>query len=352
LARRRIGLDIGSTAVRAAEVVASGSRPRLVRIAQIPTPAGAVSNGEVRGPALVSEALRDLWKQGGFRSKDVLLGVSNQRVVVREVAIPWLMDKELRESLPFQVQEFVPISIEDAVLDYQIIEEFEQEGRRMVRLLLVAAQKVMIERMVQAVEGAGLTPVGLDLIPFAILRSVGSVGLADLSGEEGEEAVVDVGADVTSICVHAAGLPRFVRVLPSGGRDITTAVASVMERPAEEAEAVKQGRTIGLSRQMVDDVRTAIGQRSASFVDEIRSSLDFYASQGSGARISKVLLTGGGSKLSGLVGMLGERLTSTVVAGKPFHRLDVAVNADLRVMHEVEPLLAVAIGLAMTGVAA
>jgi type IV pilus assembly protein PilM len=322
-------------------------------MAQLPTPPGSVTGGEVRDPAAVSTALRELWHMARFKTKNVMLGVGNQRVVVREVSVPWLEDKELRQSLPFQVQEFVPISIEDALLDYYVIEEFESDNRRMVRLLLVAAQKAMIEQMVHAVEDAGLRPVGLDLIPFAILRSVGTTGFSDLQGEDGgDEAVIDVGADVTSICVHAAGVPRFVRVLPAGGSDITSAVAKVLNMQPEEAERLKRGAGGSVSKETSEEARTAIGARAASFVDEIRSSLDFYSSQVQGGRIRRVLLTGGGSKLHGLLDMLGDRLSGTVVPGHPFQRLDVAVNASKGLMDEVEPLLAVALGLAMTGVAA
>jgi type IV pilus assembly protein PilM len=139
MARRPIGLDIGSTAVRAVELAGgSGGKPSLLRIAQQPLPPGAVAGGEIREPSQVSDAIRELWHMGKFKGRQVILGVGNQRVVVREVALPWLEEKELRESLPFRVREFVPIPIEEAILDYQVVEEFEEEGRHMVRLMLAA----------------------------------------------------------------------------------------------------------------------------------------------------------------------------------------------------------------------
>src|SRR3970282_1284863 len=111
-----------------------------MRAAQVPLPQGAVENGEVRQPAVVAEALKELWDRSRIRARQGLLGLGNQRVVVREVALPWLPEKELRSSLGFQVQEFIPISVEDAVLDFDPLGEFEQEGRRMLRILLVAGQ--------------------------------------------------------------------------------------------------------------------------------------------------------------------------------------------------------------------
>src|SRR5512132_1904161 len=167
MAKGRIGLDVGSTAVRAVELV--GSPLTVVRASQIALPPGAVESGEVRDPGAVSEALRRLWDEGGFKGRQVYLGVGNQRVVVREISLPYLPEKELRSSLGFQVQEFIPMPVEDAVLDYHPIGEFEQDDRRMLRMLLVAAQRSMVDLVIQAVSGAKLSALGLDLIPFALV---------------------------------------------------------------------------------------------------------------------------------------------------------------------------------------
>jgi type IV pilus assembly protein PilM len=351
MAQVRIGVDVGSTGVRAAELAMRSVPPQLVRVAQVPMPEGAVSNGEIRDPALVADALRELWSRGKFRSRDVVLGVANQRVVVREVALPWLSDKELRESLPFQVQEFVPIPLEEAVLDFHVLEEFEREGRRMVRILLVAAQKAMIQQIVEAAEAAKLRPVGLDLVPFAIVRSVGSIegsGLAESDG--GDEAIVDIGADTTSICVHAWGVPRFVRILPSGGRDVTQAVARAIGVTEEEAERIKRDGRSELDSENYEQASQAAVSRAAAFADDIRSSLDFYQSQMPGAKIGRVLLTGGGSKLEGLQRMLVDRFPAEVAVGRPFHRVSPALDLSDAAMADAEPLLAVAVGLALPGV--
>lgn len=350
MAQIRVGVDIGSTAVRAAELSMRSVPPKLVRIAQVPLPSGTVANGEVRDPQAVADALRELWHQGKFRSKEVVLGVANQRVVVREVSLQWMPEAELRESLSFLVQEFVPIAVEDAVLDFHILDEFEKDNRRMVRILLVAGQKAMVQQLVQAAEAAKLRPVGVDLVPFAIVRSVGMIDGSGLQGSQGgDEAVVDIGADVTSICVHAWGVPRFVRILPTGGRDITAAVGRALGVPEDEAEALKRGLSGANPNRREEAIKAALS-RAASFADDIRSSLDFYQSQMPGARVERVLLTGGGSKLQGLGRLLVDRLPSHVAEGHPFHRVSPAINLPDEASAEAEPLLAVAVGLALPGV--
>ena len=234
--------------------------------------------------------------------------------------------------------------VDDAVLDYDPIGEFEQEDRRMLRMLLVAAQRGMVDLVVQAVTGGKLEPVGLDLIPFAMVRSVGATdGGLDLEEGVAEEAIVD-GAHVTNIVVHARGATRFVRILPSGGRDVTVAIARSAGVEDEVAERLKRGEAVEDAPEP-QAVRQAALQRAAAFVDEVRSSLEFYTAQAKDARIGKVLVTGGGSRLEGLFDLMRQRIPVPVEPGAVFsrvpHQLD---EADVAA---AEPLLAVAIGLAL-----
>ncbi|MDH5225263.1 MAG: type IV pilus assembly protein PilM [Actinomycetota bacterium] len=386
MAKGRIGLDIGSTAVRAVELTGSDP-PTVVKAAQVPLPAGAVENGEVKDPEVVTEALRELWERGGFKAKRVYMGVGNQRVVVREIALPYLPEKELRASLGFQVQEFIPMAVDEAVLDYDPIGEFDQDDRKMLRMLLVAAQRQMVDTVVAAATGAKLEPVGLDLVPFAMVRSVGTTGVGMDLEDEGDEAVIDIGAHVTNIVVHARGTVRFVRILPSGGRDITLAIARGIGVDDEVAERLKRGEEVELESSQPDApqaddgddaahpdaagegddeagdrgadsvsepldlsrVREIAMQRAASFVDEIRSSLEFYTAQAQGARIARVLVTGGGSKLEGFLELLRQRIPVEVEAGQVFHHARSQLSLSDEALAEAEPVLAVAVGLAIPG---
>ena len=350
MARGRIGLDIGSTAVRAAELSA-GAAPTVIRAAQVPLPAGAVENGEVREPEAVADALRQLWQQGGFKSRQVYLGVGNQRVVVREIALPYLPEKELRQSLGFQVQEFIPMSVDEAVLDYDPIGEFEQDDRRMLRMLLVAAQRAMVDQIVSAVSAAKLEPLGLDLVPFALVRAVGTPDVTLDLEEAGEEAVIDVGSHVTNIVVHARGTTRFVRILPSGGRDITVAIARAAGIEDEAAERLKRGLELEDESEgpAPEDVRDVAMQRAGSFVDEIRSSLEFYTAQTRDARIGRVLITGGGSRLEGLLELMRQRIPVPVDVGRVFEHVPSQLALSEAATAEAEPVLAIAVGLAIEG---
>jgi len=372
MAKGRIGLDIGSTAVRAAEL-SPGAQPSVIRAAQRPLPPGAVENGEVRDPGAVSEALRALWKDGGFSGGQAWLGVGNQRVVVREIALPFLPEKELKASLSLQVQEFIPMPVDEAVLDYDPIGEFEQDDRKMLRMLLVAAQRAMVDQVVQSVTGAGLEPMGLDLIPFALVRAVGTPDISmDLDGS-GEEAIIDIGAHVTNIVVHDRGATRFVRILPSGGRDVTTAIARAAGVDDTSAERMKRGEEVevtppaapptppsagqedgpppegGAAQPKPQQVRQVALQRAAAFVDEVRSSLEFYTAQAREARIARVLVTGGGSKLEGLLELMRQRIPVPVDPGRVFQHVPSELKEPEESLASAEPFFAVSVGLAIPG---
>jgi type IV pilus assembly protein PilM len=393
--RTRIGVDVGSTAVRVAEV-ATGEVPVIVRAAQVPLPPGVVEAGEVRQPEVVAEALRELWSKAGVKSKQVHLGVGNQRVVVRELALPWLPEKELRDTLGFQVQEFIPMASDEAVLDFDPLGEMDQGGRRMVRILLVAAHKPMVNALVEAALAAKLDPQGIDLTPFAVTRAVGAGDDGLDLDSSGDEAIIDIGAQVTSICVHDRGVIRFVRMLPSGGRDITLALASVLGVDDETAERLKRGERFGgiadavpavaapadgapavplpppadappvdtppTDTQPIETPRSVPGvladptevrdlalARAASFVDEVRSSLEFYTAQMPNAQIERVLVVGGGSRLDGLLELLQERLPVPVDRGRLFERAKSEIELSAEASAEAEAVLAVAVGLAIPG---
>lgn len=168
-----VGIDIGSRSIRVVKLQAGRNRPKLVSLGSISVPKGAVAGGEIIDPAVVSESLADLFRKTGIRDKEVVLGVGNQRVIVRLVELPYMEPKELRSAIMFQAQDFIPIPVEDAIIDFEQIGEYvNQDGEKMIQLLLVAAHKGMIGSFIEVVEKAGLKPVIIDVNAFAIARAL------------------------------------------------------------------------------------------------------------------------------------------------------------------------------------
>jgi type IV pilus assembly protein PilM len=339
-----VGIDIGTRTITVAEVKHTRNATTVTNFGGVELPRDAVREGELLDVPAVAEALKELVSTAKVKAKKVWLGVANQRVVVRQIDLPWMEPKEQRASLRYQVQEYIPIPVEEAELDIHVVDEYDNEqGERYQRMLLVAGHRDMISGHIDAATQAGLKPIGVDLNPFAVLRAMGTTSPI----ESGNQVLVDVGAGVTNIVVHEAGVPTFVRILVMGGDGITDALAAGLGISAEEAEAAKRGYTGGHEGDVASRIIT---EQMGSFADEVRSSLDYYQAQTGSSRLSGIVLTGGGALLHGLPERLAAAVRLPVEVGSPFDRWDVADTVygpeDLA---RVGPSLATAVGLALGG---
>jgi type IV pilus assembly protein PilM len=350
---RVIGLDIGSSFVRAAELEFGNggptgkNPPTLVRYGQVPVPLGAVRDGEVNHHDVVATAIRQLWSQTKFSSKDVVIGVGNQRVVVRELDLPWMPLPQLKASLPYQVHELLPMSTDDALLDYFPTGESDGPNGRTVHGMLVAAQRDTVNANVMAVETAGLRPRMVDLSAFAMLRSLARGDLA-----RSTVAFVDVGASMTTVVIAEQGRPRLVRSLPSGGQNVTAAVAGSLGISSAEAEFVK--REIGIGFAVAPERAEASEAVSAivrALVESVRNTLVYYSQNNGGAGVDMVVLVGGGAQLPGFGQYVASASRVSVVLGDPLAGLRSAKGANRGALNGAESLLSLSVGLAY-GVAA
>lgn len=344
-----IGLDIGTSAVRAAQVVVGrGGAVSLVGFGQVALPPGAVGDGEIRDPAPVSDAVAQLWKRAKLRAKKAVIGVANQRVVVRSVDLPYMDEKDFRTSLRFQVADHIPMPIDDAQLDFQIIGDYttEQQQEHMMRVLLVAAATDMVEGFVSAAAAGGVEAMAVDLTPFAVARAVSPAARGE-TGMAGSEAVVDVGAGVTNIVIHHNGEPRFVRILLVGGDDATSALADELGVSFDEAEALKFDLARGVGSP---ETQRVLGMRVDALVDEIRGSIDYYMSQEDSEPLASLVLTGGGSLTPGLIDRLELAVRLEVQRARPLADMDVGRSGlTPEQVAQVEPVIGAALGLAMGG---
>jgi len=343
-----IGLDIGSFAVRAAEVTNDGGRPTLHRFAQVTLPPGAVSDGEVVDAQVVSAALKRLWSDGGFSSRRVVVGVSSQRVIVRQADVTAMSEIELRSALNFEAQELIPIPIDEAVLDFQVIDPIlpnpDPHGPPNMRILLAAAQRGMVNKHLAAIRGADLEVAAVDPVSLAMLRAIppASAGVA--------EAVVSIGSDLTTIAVREGNSTRFVRVLNIGGSDLTEALSRELAVNAQSAEDMKRRTANGAPIAVAAQAQSALSLRMGGLVDEIRGSLDFFLAQTDTERVGRVVLTGGAIQTEGLVRRLEQVLGSSVEVANPLGAVAVGKTglSDVQ-LRQSAPYMLAPIGLALWG---
>lgn len=342
-----IGLDIGTTHVRAAEVESGGSAgPRLVRYAAVPLPLGAVRDGEVAEPATVASSLRRLWQEGRFSSRDVAIGIGNQRVLVRELELPAMPMAQIRASLPFQVQEMLPVAVDDALLDYYPVDQFAGQNGPAVRGLLVAATKDTVSSNVVAVEAAGLRPIAVDLNAFALVRS-----LAASAAVSRTTAIVDIGARVSTVVIVDDGRPQLVRILPSGGQDVTDAVAAAIDVSWPEAERIKRETGVGLQvHESLAAAAQTVNAVTRTLVDSIRNTFVYYASNHPGRAAESVVLSGGMARMPGLGQFLSSASRLPVSLGQPLGAMRMArtvPGGDVLANEQIECSVAVGLGLAV-----
>jgi type IV pilus assembly protein PilM len=310
MAERVLGLDVGTSAVRVVEVSferpirgrQSARPPVVTRVGEVPLPPGAVRDGEVLDPAAVGAAIRELWRQTGLRPRDVRVGLTGPRVVVRVVDMPAMPDNELAGAVRFSAADHIPIPLDEAVLDHAVLEPAppaEPGGPPQVRVVVAAAYRSVVDGLLAAVAAGGLRAVAVDLVPFALIRALSDP--AEASDEPAAEAIVSVGAALTTVIVHEAGRPRFVRTVQAGGDMLTAAISDELGIEIDAAEAAKR------DSQGDDDLahRAArvVELRLAGILGEIQSGLAYWMAQ-SERPLQRIVLTGGGARAGDIAGRL------------------------------------------------
>jgi type IV pilus assembly protein PilM len=336
-----IGLDIGATAVRAS-ILSHGTlegRPAVSihGVAEMALPFGAVVNGVVNDPGSVSRALRQMWATNKFDCRNVIVGITSQQVVVRDLAMPNLPPDQLAKALPYQARDLVPLPLDQVLIDFAPLGEADP-ATEMQPGLLVATPREPVTAAVQAVERAGLQVARVDLSSFAVLRAIADEHLAI-------EAVIDIGAHLTNIVIHNQGVPKVVRTVPRGGTELTERLADRIGLELAHAEQVKQQEgLIGPSSAIVD----ALAEGIRPLMSEIRSSVHYFESTNGGSHLERISLTGGTSALPGLAEAMGEQLGIATGVIQPMqHIRNRWATKALREPDSEHSATAVSIGLAM-----
>ncbi len=366
-ARALVGLDIGTTALRAVEL-STGKRGKLtvLRFHEIDIPTGAVASGEILQPEIVVLALKKLWSEGGFKSKKVVLGAGNQRTLVRDLSVPKTSTEQIKESLHFHIQSTLQTPVEGSLLDFYPISESAGEHGPLINGLLVSTQKDPVEENIRVVEKAGLMPVEVDLIPFALNRL-----LVFRPRLLGTIALLEVGANTSSIVVTLDGIPNFVRIFPTGGDNLTSALISGLEISAEKAVKIKKTLRVGFDTvtresevitsaqcncpkcladlETVDDprVQEILRVTISELLTNIRNTIAYFNNTRSNDKISQVLICGGGAQLSGFDEALAEVLQLPVQEADPFALVTPSRKVDLEKWQNGSSAFSVALGLAM-----
>ena len=344
------GLKIGASQLAAARVSNNGSA-ELLQVAREPLAPGIVVGGELRDPDALAEALKEFFAKNGLPKRGVRLGLANNRIGVRTFEISGITDpKQLGNAVRFRAQEALPIPIDEAVLDYQVLGEgVDEEGNPTQRILLVVAYRELIDRYVDACKKAGIILSGIDLEAFALLRALQAPQDGVGSDPSAALVAVAIGHERSTFAVSDGRVCEFTRVLDWGGSALNVAIARAIDAAPSEVEGFK--RALALTDEMVPDglnadqakkAREAIRRAIQTFARELVSSLQYYQNQPGSLGIGEIVLTGGTAHLPGISGELERMIGVRVRVGDPLARMKVSKKVG-----EPEQIgsLAVAIGL-------
>lgn len=338
-----VGLDIGSSAVKAVELKAAGKGYRVSAVAAEPVPPDSIVDGAIIDATAVAEAIRRLFENKAFKTKDVAASLSGNAVIVKKISLPVMTPAELSESIYWEAEQYIPFDIQDVNLDYQILDTKNGGDGGTMDVLLVAAKKEKIADYTGVIAQAGRVPVVVDVDAFA-LQNAFEVNY----GLELDRVVVllNAGASAININIVSGGQSVFTRDISMGGNAYTEALQKELNLPFESAEHVKKG--VPAEAVTFDDALPVIRAVTENVLLEIQKTFDFYKATAASDRIDRILLSGGASRVEGFAAALEERFGCPVEPFDPFRQIGLdAAKLGVSDIDGLAPTAAVAVGLAL-----
>jgi len=338
-----IGIDIGSSSVKIVELQKERNGYKLKNVGIGYLPPGTIVDGDVKDKDPIINIIKNLVSNLDIKTKNVAISVSGHSVIVKNISMPVMTEKELEETIKLEAEQHIPFEIDDVNIDFQILGE-PSEDKNQMDVLLVAAKKDIINDYIGVIKEAGLDIVVMDVDPFAL----GNMFEINYPDNEGEViALVDIGASILNMNILKNGISVFTRAISIGGDKITAEIQKRKDVSYEEAETLKLGGQVKeIEYSEIEDIVTEV---SLSLVIEIQRSMDFFWATFADESINKLYLSGGCSKSIELKRLIEDRITDIPLeVANPFAGIDYSEKAfDSEYLEYIAPLMAVGVGLAL-----
>jgi len=336
-----IGLDIGSSSIKLVELGESKSAYKLQNLGMAPLPPEAIVDGALMDSVTIIDTIRELISNTKAKTKDVITSVSGHSVIVKKITLPLMSNSELEESIQWEAERYIPFDINEVNIDFQIFGS-SSENPEVMDVVLVAAKKDIINDYVSVIIESGLNPVIIDVDAFAIENMLS----VNYEMEKDETvAMANVGASITNINILKNNMTAFTRDIFKGGNQITEEIQRQLHIDYEEAEKIKVGSKIDATSQSI--IQEVLKSASESLAIEIGNSMEFFQSTTTYEKISKLYLSGGGSKIKDFDIALQQQIGIPVEIVNPFKKIEYSEkNFDLEYLREIGPMMAVGVGLA------
>jgi type IV pilus assembly protein PilM len=342
-AKSLVGLDIGSSAVKAVELKPAGKGFKVAAFGSEPVPPDSIVDGAIIDGGAVADAIRRLFTSGAIKTRDVAASLSGNAVIVKKITLPQMSEAELAESIYWEAEQYIPFDIQDVNLDYQIVDKGGNGGKATMDVLLVAAKKEKIADYTGVIAQAGRSAVVVDVDAFA-LQNAYEVNYGIEPGTI--VALLNAGASATNINILNGDQSVFTRDISIGGNAYTEALQKELNLPFDLADQLKRGMPVdGVT---YDDAKPVLRAVTENVMLEIQKTFDFFKTTASSDRIDRIMLSGGASRAEGFTEMLSERFDVPVEGLDPFKRVSFeSKKFQIESAAEVAPTAAVAVGLAL-----
>jgi type IV pilus assembly protein PilM len=335
-----VGLDIGSSAIKAAEIIETKAGNALNNFGMLNIAPGTIEEGTIKDHDAVAAAIRELFSANNLSNKNVAISIGGYSVIVKKISVQTMTEDELQETIHFEAEQYIPFDISDVNLDFQILGENEHNPNQM-DVLLVAAKKEMVNDYIHLVELAGLHTVVMDIDAFA-LQNIFEFNYAT---EEESVALIDIGASKTSLNILKGYSSLFMRDVSLGCGQINQQIVSLADCSIEEAEEIKHSEQPEIIS--AGDLANIVSSVVSDWTAEIRRAIDFFYSTYPDDHISKIILSGGGANILEFRQLLSDEISAEVEMINPFDKFSIdSSGLDSSYLEKIAPQAAICMGLA------
>ncbi len=342
------GLDIGSGAIKLVQLERSGKGYQLQKFGVKTLDSELIVDGTIMDAGRVVSMIRELTEEQGLKTKDVAFSVSGHAVIVKKIQVASMSEDELEESIKWEAEQYIPFDINDVNIDFHVLGTPElEEASGQMDVLLAAVKREKLSEYSGIVREAGLRPVIVDVDAFT-LENMYNINY-EVNPEE-LVALVDIGASVMNISILKGGLFAFMRDISIGGNRYSETIQREFNLNFEQAELLKKGEAPGGVAEEIDAeaLINIIDLLNEKISTEILRSFDYFRTTSSNEAIDRILLSGGGAKVKGLIPHLSEKLNLPVEMINPFKNIEVPDTLfDPSFVEEMAPLASVGVGLAL-----
>jgi len=338
-----VGLDLGSQNIKAVEIEEQKGKFVLKKVGSHSDPDLNLSSSEQKDWDKYAAALRKFFSETGFSTPQVVIPLAENDVFLRVVKLPQMSEKELRSSITYEAEQYIPIPIKEVNFDIEILDK-DPDDKDKMNVLMVAARKSVISKYVYIMEKAGLSPKAIE--PAAL--ALGRVFAGTISGPGQAVIILQIGATDSQMVIESGGAVRFTRSINVGGADLTKAVEQSLGFDTSQAEEYK--KTYGLdSRQAEGKVAAAIKPVFERILGEVKRARIFYTTHNPSVMINRVVIGGGTALMPGLLFHVANHLDIEVELANPWRNIEFSRALEAQKDHIIEqgPTFVTAVGLAL-----